>query len=90
MLFLYIANIDGEAPLVANIGTSQDIISFENRTLCAGVQKKTRAWFRSQNFSRKTTVTNLAAHALSIKYRRNKKLIAQFVCKLRDERFEPN
>jgi len=40
MLFLYIGNIDGEAPLVANIGASQDIISFENRTLCAGVHKK--------------------------------------------------
>jgi len=40
MLFLYIGNIDGEAPLVANIGTSQDIISFANRTLCAGVHKK--------------------------------------------------
>ena len=40
MLFLYIGNIDGEAPLVANIGASQDIISFENRTLCAGVHQK--------------------------------------------------
>ena len=31
-----------------------------------------------------------AAHACSIKSRRNKKLIAEFVSKLRDESNEPN
>ena len=32
----------------------------------------------------------LAVYAWSNKYRRNKKLIAQFVLALRDESFEPN
>ena len=32
----------------------------------------------------------LAVHAWSTKCRRNQKLIAQFDCTLRDERFEPN
>jgi hypothetical protein len=43
-----------------------------------------------KNFSPKTITLNLTAHAWSIKYKRNKNLIAQFTCKLRDERFEPN
>jgi hypothetical protein len=32
----------------------------------------------------------VAALALKIKYTQNKKLIAQFACKLRDESNEPN
>ena len=39
--------------------------------------KHGQAWFSSQKFSPQTITSNLAAHALSIKYRR-KKLIAQF------------
>jgi hypothetical protein len=43
-----------------------------------------------QKVSRKITITNLTAHAWSIKCRREKKIIAQFGWKSRDERFEPN
>jgi hypothetical protein len=32
----------------------------------------------------------LMVHAWSTKYRQNQKLITQFGCTLRDERFEPN
>jgi len=34
--------------------------------------------------------SNLTAYAWSTKYRRKKKLIAQFGCKSRDKSFEPN
>jgi hypothetical protein len=46
--------------------------------------------FSSQKFSPQNITSNLAAHAWSIKCRRNKKLIAQFTVKSRDESFKPN
>ena len=45
---------------------------------------------KTKNFSRFLITSNLAAHALSIKYRWKQKLIAQFVCKSRDESFKPS
>jgi len=40
----------------------------------------TRAWFRCKNFTSKNIISNVAALAWKIKYRRNKKLITQFAC----------
>jgi hypothetical protein len=48
------------------------------------------ALFSSKIQNSKSVTVKLAAHSWSTKCRRNKKLIAQFAWKLRDERFEPN
>ena len=42
---------------------------------------------KSKNFSRISVTSNLALHALSIKYSQKQKLITQFDCKARDESF---
>ena len=48
------------------------------------------ALFSSQKFSRFPVTSNLTAHAWSIKYTWKQKLFAQFICKPRDESFEPS
>ena len=52
--------------------------------------KKVWVSFRSKIQNSKNAASNIAALACRIKYRRNKKLITQFACKLRDESNEPN
>ena len=47
------------------------------------------ALFSSQKFSRFPVTLNFWSHAWSIKYRWKYKLIAQFICNLWDESFEP-
>jgi len=55
-----------------------------------GYNWEVQALFSSQNFSRFPVTSNLAAHAWSIKYIWKQKLFAQFICKPRDEFFEPS
>jgi len=54
----------------------------------ARFQKKSKK--NSKKNSRFPVTSNLAAHTWCIKYRRKQKLITQFVCKSRNESFDPS
>jgi hypothetical protein len=68
--------------------TAEFLVVFLSRVKTTQPEEKTPA--KTRALSTKTISSNLVAHVWSTKYRRNKKLITQFACKLRDECFELN